>query len=201
MEFGLKPFGADADFGGGLADHRQSGELVPAFQNEGLKARFEGLGDKFIKAQGTEHGVAANALDRLRVAGDEPGLGAAQEFVTGERDDGDPGLERLLHERFVDAERFEIDEAAGAEIFVDGHREAAEFAQGRLAGEAADVKVRRVNAENKRGAIGDGGPIILNAGAVGGTDLDQVQPARRMMSGMRKPSPISMSSPRETMTS
>ena len=54
----------------------------------------------------------------------------------------------------------------------------------------------------RRVRSGDGGAVVVEVGAVGGADFDaESAPERAMISGMRKPSPISTSSPRETMTS
>ena len=71
-----------------------------------------------------------------------------------------------------------------------------------LGGEADHAVVRGVDLEQQRRLRPDGLRVVAQVGAVGRADLAQHgAPLRSMMSGMRNSPPISISSPRETMTS
>ena len=171
---GGQGFGALPDLFLGLADHGQGWNGVQVLEEQGAEGLLHGLQLQLIEAKGTEHRVAADSCDQLLLAGNVAGLGAAEEFVTGEGDDVDTGGDAVLHERFVDAIGLEIDERAGTQIFVDGDIQAGEFVQSWLGGEAGDVKVAGMDAQQERGFGGDGVGVIGNCGFVGGADFDEL---------------------------
>ena len=87
-------------------------------------------------------------------------------------------------------------EQARPDVGDDGHAEIGQLADVAGAGEPAS-EVRRVHLEHERGVLADGPGVIGAGDPVRGADFALLRVAARS-SGMRKPSPISTSSPRAT---
>ena len=93
------------------------------------------------------------------------------------------GFDAVAHERLDDSVGGKIDEAAGAEVFdereVCALRQRGEFLQRRLVGEAGDLEIRWVDAEEHARFFGDGVFVVGEARAIRGPDFAQRRAALR----------------------
>ncbi|GBD09904.1 hypothetical protein HRbin22_02166 [Candidatus Thermoflexus japonica] len=115
---------------------------------------------------------------------DDPGLGAAQEFVAAETDHRRAGLDALRHHRLVgQAEGRGVQERPASQIvhhrdpvaLPQGHQ----FRQGDLGHEADHAEIAVVGAEDQGDVLspGEGLLIIPQMGPVRGADLDEARAA------------------------
>ena len=123
--------------------------------------------------------MAAEPPDQLAATGDQPRLGSAAELVAAGGDQvgagGEDGVEhRLAAEAGVEPRR--VAERAAPRVLEEeqavlaGHRRT--LGGGRPLGEADHAEIRRVDADDGRGARGHRGCVVGGAGAVGGADVD-----------------------------
>ena len=140
-------------------------------------------------------------LDQLRAADDDAGLRAAKQLVAGETGKVGAGPQAVARRRLV----LEREEGAGAEVVHERElvpaRDCGELLHRGLLGEAEDAEVGLVDAQQERGLGADRAVVVGRTRAVRRPDLVQDRAGAANTSGMRKPSPISISSPRETSTS
>ena len=135
------------------------------------------LVDHLVQAQGAEQGIAAQARDQLRAAGENSGLRSAEQFVAAEGHQIHAGGEAVGDQRLLDAEGAQVDHAAAAQVFVHGDAafapERREFAQFGARGEARDAEIAGMHAHQQARAVVDGVAVIVDAGAIGGADFAQ----------------------------
>ena len=130
------------------------------------------------------------------------GLRAAEQLVAAEADEVGAGGERCARGRLVG----DLDERARAEVVEQRHAvlagDGGQLGERRALGEADDAEVRLVDAQQQR-RLRTGSVAVVGGAAFGSSSRPRrgVAPERASTSGMRKPSPISISSPRETSTS
>ena len=132
----------------------------------------------FVDADGAGQGVSFQLGHQGALADDDAGLGAAEEFVAGEKDQADAGGDAFLGHRFVgQAVFFGGQEGAAADIVEDGdavlRAEGRQFGLGNGGGEALNAEVAGVGLEEGGGAVGDGIGVVAGVGAVGGADIHQ----------------------------
>src|SRR5262249_48327822 len=126
-----------------------------------------------VNPEGAEERIAPQARDDLRSSSEYPRLRSAQQFVAAEGDEIGSGSETVSGERFLDSERSQIDDTAAAEVLI--HRQLAlppqrhHVVQPGTGGESRDPEVARMDAQKKARALGDGIPVVFDAGAVGGS--------------------------------
>ena len=168
---------------------------------------FERGDGEFVHAQRAEERIAANAFDDdFFFSGDDSRLRAAQQFIAAERHHVPPASQ--LRARAVRRFRWRRDrQGSRSRDLRTREIEGGGRARRVLRGMGRSVKpvMRKLEGctrSSRRGAFVDGAFVI------GGCACDwwcrlrgACAPLSAMMSGMRKPSPISISSPRETMTS
>jgi hypothetical protein len=58
-------------------------------------------------------------VDIFALAGDDPRLWAAKQFVTAKTDQADTCVDRVSYNRFTQAQAAEIDLRSGTEVFID----------------------------------------------------------------------------------
>ena len=121
--------------------------------------------------------MPADAGDDFFFSGDDAGLGASEELVAAEHDDGDACVDAVANQRLGDSGGGEIDQAAGAEIFdqrkVRALAQRGEFFEPGLFCETSDLKVGWMHAQQQPRAFVDGAFVVGDAGAVGGSDFAQ----------------------------
>ena len=96
---------------GGLAQHADHRDLVRPVEVE-RERPLERSERQLVRAEGAVERVAAQLLDQVGPAGDDPGLGAAQQLVPREADEVGPRDEGGGRRRLA----FDVDERAGAEV-------------------------------------------------------------------------------------
>ena len=74
-----------------------------------------------IQTQRAEHGIATQSRDDLRLARQDAGLRTTQHLIAAERDQVGAGAQAIGNQRLIHSECAQIDEAAAAQIFVDGN--------------------------------------------------------------------------------
>src|SRR5579871_6148489 len=182
-EFAQEVYGAALDFGGGEANHPQRGDFVIGGAKVGAESRFERGDGELVYTKRAEERVAANSCDEVFFPGDDAGLRAAEKFVAAEHYDVRAGFDAMADEGLDDAVRGEIDEAAGAEVFdkreISARGESGEILQRWFVGEAGDLEIRWVNAEEHARFFGDGVFVVCEARAVGGADFTECGAALR----------------------
>ena len=138
-----------------------------------------------------------------------PAWGPPEQLVAREGDQGRARLERLAHgglrpqprRRSLGEPRARGVEQPGAQIGHHRRSHPGQLGDADRADEAFDPVVRGVHLEQQRRGLRLAGPVVVgDPGAVGGPHLDQPAPDSAMISGIRKPPPISTSSPRDTTT-
>ena len=140
---------------------------------------LEGGEDELVAPDGAEKGVFLDAGDEVGPAGDDPGLGAAEELVAGEGDEVDAVGEGLHGGGLAldGGEAGGVHEGAGAEVLDEGEGvlagEGGEFGDGGLVGEAFEGEVGAVDFEDEGGFPGEGGLVVAEVGFVGGAGLDE----------------------------
>ncbi len=169
-----------------------------------FKSGFNGGEPDLVDPKGTLHRIAIDRLDQLTLADNEARLRPTEYFVTGKRHK-DPRRPPPAEPSAPPAARI----ARGRSRCPTRDRERAEppllggrkKASSDLGGEALNAVPRRVDFEDQPRPFVQRRKIILLMGAIGRTDLDPGFAAEAMISGMRNAPPISMSSPRDTITS
>src|SRR5208337_3425149 len=132
--------------------------------------------EHLVHSHGAKQRIGADLRHQLAVAADNARLRTAQQLVAAVGDDvhgsaqavGDHGL--AAH-----ADIAQIEDLAAAEIFHDWDvvlaSERDQFFQRRLLGEADDLEVRAMHAQQQSCAFGDGALVVGDARAIGSTDL------------------------------
>ncbi len=165
------------DVGGGKANHAQRGDFVVGGAEIGAERGFERGDGELVHAERAKERMAADFCDEIAFAGDDAGLRAAEKFVAAEHHDVRARFDAVANERLGDAVSGKIDEAAGAEIFDERQifslRESGELLQRRLVGEAGDLEIRWVDAEEHACFFGDGVFVVGEARAIRGADFAQ----------------------------
>ena len=138
---------------------------------------FERVDGHLVHTQHAEQRVAAQALDKRGIAGQDARLGTAQELIAAEGNEARAGGEAGGGQRLVDAERPEVRHASAAQVFVDGDAALAaqrgQVAQLGAGGEARDTEIAGMDAQQQPRALVDGGAVIVQMRAVGRADLAQ----------------------------
>ena len=109
--------------------------------------------------------------------GEDPRLRTAEQFIAAERNQVRAGVDALGDQRFVDAERPEVGNAAAAQILINGDAalapERRQIAQTGPRGESGDPEVAGMDAQEQARALADRVPVIVDVGAIGRADLAQ----------------------------
>ena len=167
-----EPFGAGADRLDGLAQHAQHRNLVGPVERENERPLERGERE-LVGAQRALERVAAQALDQIGAADDDPGLRPAEQLVAREADEVGPCGKRGSGGGLT----LDLDERARAEVVDERQLVAArnpgELLDPRLLGEADDAEVRLVDAEQQRRVRPDRALVVGGAGAVRRPDLDE----------------------------
>ena len=144
---------------------------------------------------------------RSRATDDEPGLRPADELVAGERHEVGAGGQPLARHRLVgQAERRRVEQGAGPEVVDDDRAVARGRASASAAGSGASTNPAWRSSRGGRGGRRRARPSASGVSKsaarvrfVVPTSMSRA-PARRTISGIRTPPPISTSSPRDTAT-
>ena len=168
---------------------------------------FQRSKGQLVDAERPQQRMFLHRFEELFPADDDSRLRPAEELVAAEGDHIDPGPDKLLHGRLA-AARNELDRSirlplptsamTGSERSLPS---AGKLGGGYLGGKADSRRSCSMDLEEQGGFGGDRIRVIGGMGPVGGADLSEHAPLRRMTSGMRNEPPISTSSPRETTTS
>ena len=145
--------------------------------------------------------MAADFLDQVRAANGDPCLRTSEEFVARECDEMRTCFDALLHGWLIS----QTGECSGAEIVHENELgalgEADKLSRRRLLGKADDSEIGLMHAEQDRRILCNRLLVIpIRVRFVVPTST-RLAPERTSTSGIRNPSPISMSSPLETSTS
>ena len=133
---------------------------------------------QLVAAQRPLHGVAPDAGEEIAAAGDDAGLGPAEQLVAAEGDDVGARGQGLRRRRLVrQVQAGEVGEGAAAEVDDEGHAalaaQACEVGLGDRGGEAAHLEVAGMHLHHQPGGGADRRGEVLEVGAVGGADLAQ----------------------------
>ena len=195
-------FGARAHVAGVLVQHAQHRDPLGRVEIEAQRPLERGERELVDPHRALQR-VPAQLLDELGAADDDPGLRPAEELVAGEADEVGAGGERLARRRLARrARRATPEPRSSSERQAVPSRDGRELVEPRQLGEADDAEVRLVHAQEER-RLRARPPARSRAARVRfvvPTSTSRA-PERASTSGMRKPSPISISSPRETITS
>ena len=148
-----EPLGARAHGRCVLVQHAQHRHLAQRpFRLEVEEERsFERGEAELVDAERAVQRMAAQSLDEVGAADDDPGLRAAEQLVAAEADEVGAGGERAARGRLV----ADVDERAGAEVVEQRQAvracDGGELLQRRALGEADDAEVRLVHAQEQRG--------------------------------------------------
>ena len=174
-------FGTVADIVNGPGQqpqHRQALAQSVRIQVEAQDG-IERRNDHLVVAQGPLHRVLLDFGDQIGAPGDDARLRSAQQFVAAEGDQVGALFQGILWCRFIgQAIGAEVDQCAAAQI--DNKGQAVFPGQGRHVlfrhrlGEALDGVIRRMHLHQQRRPGADRPGEVLEVGAVGGADLDQL---------------------------
>ena len=167
-----EPLCAGAHCLGRLAQHPQHRDLLRPVEVERERALERGERE-LVRAERAVERVAAQPLDEVGAAGDDPGLRAAEQLVAGEADEVGSRGQRGGRRRLA----LDLDERARAEVVDERQpvppRDGRQLLEAGLLREADDAEVRLVDAEEQRGLGPDRPVVVGRAGPVRRPDLDE----------------------------
>src|SRR3954451_10543840 len=129
------------------------------------QGRLERSQRQLADAERAGQRVAAEPLDDVPLAEEEPGLRAAEQLVAARDDEVGSGLQRgcgvwLVGEEWVGAQQ------SGTDVDHDRDTKPGEGAGRNGGGEAGDDEVRRVHLEHETGRVTDRGAVVVEGRAV-----------------------------------
>ena len=173
-----------------LTQHPQHGHLAqrPLGVEVQRERSLQRCDRELVRTQSALERVAAQTLDEVGAADDDPGLRPAQQLVAREADEIRARAEALARGRLAG----QLDEHARAEVVDErdsvAPRRLRELGDGRLLGEADEAEVRLVHAQEHRGSRPDRALVVGDPGPVRRPHLDE--PGARAGEHVRNPEAV-----------